>query len=642
MGYLILRHCAHKECIERTVPQLLPLTASGHSATLNVRCTRYTLGELMNILGLNIRGHDTGAALISQGRLTAIGEERLDRRKHSRFFPHLSVKYLLDAAGLKSIDDIDLLVGVTHYHKDGSNATINAVRSQLAYKGKVHTISHHDAHAASAYYASPFDEAAVMVVDGLGSNADEVEAGKEIPFAFRGLTRKQLKNFEEVQSFYRGLGNAMTSIRKNYTAPGYMNGIGLVYMGTSVFLNFGDFGSGKVMGLAPYGGQPGKIIDEPFVEVVDGAALSKGEKAFFRHLDLYQKRYFPAIRPRDKEILPDDLYTEIAWAVQDATEKTLITIAEYLYRVSPCKNLCYAGGVALNSVANKKILDNTPFDNIFVQPGACDSGIALGCALFGAHVISKEELGKYRMRNAYLGKTYSDEEIVADLRATSNIGYTKEKDITKKAAGLLAQGKILGWFEGGSEIGPRALGHRSIICDPSKPEMKDILNAKVKHREGFRPFAPAVLLEKAFEYFDLICESPYMLLIAEVKKENRHLVPAITHVDGTARVQTVTKEDNGRYYDLVKEFEAITGIPVILNTSYNIAGEPIVEKPLDALRCFMSTEIDYLVIEDYLIEATGPKNLARGPVVDENKLKAIDIPERKGFRKLFSGFKNKA
>lgn len=593
----------------------------------------------MNILGLHLFGHDTGAALISQGRLTAIGEERLDRRKHSGFFPHLSVKYLLDAAGLKSIDDIDLVVGVTRYSKDGSNATIDAIRSELAYKGKVHTISHHDAHAASAYYASPFDEAAIMVVDGLGSKAVEVETGKEIPFALRGLTRKEIKDFEEVQSFYRGLGSAMTSIRKDCTAPGYMNGIGLVYMGTSVFLNFGDFGSGKVMGLAPYGGQPGKTIDEPFVEVVDGVALAKSEKNFVRHQDLYRKRYFPAIRPRDKERLPDDLYTEIAWTVQDATEKTLISIAEYLYRISPCKNLSYAGGVGLNSVANKKILDNTPFENIFVQPGACDSGIALGCALFGAHVIDKEELGKYRMRNAYLGRTYGDEEIIADLRATSGIRYTKEKDITKKAAGLLAQGKILGWFEGGSEIGPRALGHRSIICDPSKPEMKDILNAKVKHREGFRPFAPSVLLEKAFEYFDLTCESPYMLLIAEVKKEKQHLVPAITHVDGTARVQTVTKEDNGRYYDLIKEFDAITGVPVILNTSYNIAGEPIVERPLDALRCFMSTEMDYLVIEDYLIEATGPKNLIRGPVVDENKLKATDIRKGKGFGKFFSGFK---
>jgi len=596
----------------------------------------------MNILGLHLFGHDTGAALISRDELTAIGEERLNRLKHSGLFPRLSVQYLLDAAGLRNIDDVDLVVAVTRYHKDGSNATENAIRKELGYKGNIYTISHHDAHAASAYYASPFDEAAIMVVDGLGSKAVEVESGKEIPFALRRFTRKELKDIEEVQSFYRGQGDTITHVRKDCTVPGYMNGIGLVYMGTSVFLNFGDFGSGKVMGLAPYGGQPGKTINEPFVEVVDGVALSKSEKNFVRHQDLYQKRYFPALRPRDNEILPDDLYTEIAYAVQDATEKTLIKIAEYLYRVSPCKNLCYAGGIGLNSVANKKILDNTPFENIFIQPGACDSGIALGCALFGAHVINREELGKYRMRNAYLGRNYSDEEIVADLQATSNIRYTKEKDITKKAAGLLAEGKILGWFEGGSEIGPRALGHRSIICDPSKPEMKDILNAKVKHREGFRPFAPSVLLEKAFEYFDINCESPYMLLIADVKKDKQHLVPAITHVDGTARVQTVTKENNGRYYDLIKEFYTITGLPVILNTSYNIAGEPIVERPLDALRCFMTTEMDYLVIEDYLIEATGPKDLIRGPVVDENKLKAEDIRSEKGFRKLFSGHKKRS
>ena len=203
-------------------------------------------------------------------------------------------------------------------------------------------------------------------------------------------------------------------------------------------------------------------------------------------------------------------------------------------------------------------------------------------------------------------------EIVADLQATSHIRYTREKEMTKKAAGLLAQGKILGWFEGGSEIGPRALGHRSIICDPRKPEMKDILNAKVKHREGFRPFAPSVLLEKAPDYFDLACESPYMLLIAEVKKEKQHLVPAITHVDGTARVQTVTKADNGRYYELVKEFEAITGVPVILNTSYNIAGEPIVERPLDALRCFMHTEMDYVSLKIILSRRRDRRTLSGG------------------------------
>lgn len=596
----------------------------------------------MNILGLHLFGHDTGAALISQGQLMAISEERLNRLKHSGLFPSLSIAYLLEAAGIKSIDDVDLVVSVTRFSKDGSNVTIDAIRRELAYKGTIHTISHHDAHAAGAFYASPFDEAAVMVVDGLGSKAVEVETDKAIPFALRGLTRKELKDFEEVQSFYRGQGNSLTHIRKDCTAPGYMNGIGLVYMGTSVFLNFGDFGSGKVMGLAPYGGQPGKIIDEPFVEVVDGVALSKSEKNFVRHQDLYQKRYFPALQPRKSQNLPDDLYTEIAYAVQNATEETLIKIAEHLYRISPCRNLCYAGGVGLNSVANKKILDSTPFENIFIQPGACDSGIALGCALYGAHVINGEEQGKYRFRNAYLGKTYSEEEILADLQATPNIRYTKEKDITKKAALLLSEGKILGWFEGGSEIGPRALGHRSILCDPRKSEMKDIMNEKVKHREGFRPFAPAVLLENAFEYFDIACESPYMLLIADVKKDKQHLVPAITHIDGTARVQTVTKEDNGRYYDLIKEFFNITGVPVILNTSYNIAGEPIVERPGDALKCFMFTEMDYLVIEDYLITAAGPKKLIHGPVVDENKLKATDIRSTKGFGKLFSSFKKEA
>jgi carbamoyltransferase len=251
-------------------------------------------------------------------------------------------------------------------------------------------------------------------------------------------------------------------------------------------------------------------------------------------------------------------------------------------------------------------------------------------------MLNGEDHGKYRFKNAYLGRRYSEEEILAALNNTPNIKFRKEADVVRRAAELLAEGKILGWFEGGSEIGPRALGHRSIICDPGKPGMKDILNARVKHRESFRPFAPSVLKEHASDYFDLTCESPYMLLIAKVKEDKQKIIPAITHVDGTARVQTVTPEDNGRYYDLIKTFYKITGVPVILNTSFNIAGEPIVETPAEALKCFMSTEMDYLVIEDYLIEASGPKELITKPVIDENKLKATDF--RTDFRKYFTNF----
>jgi carbamoyltransferase len=593
----------------------------------------------LNILGLHVFGHDTGAALISEGRLLAIGEERLSRKKHSGYFPHLSVQYLLRAAGLKGVSDIDLMVGVTRYGKYGENKTVEMIRSELGYNGKIHTISHHDAHAASAFCASPFEEAAVMVVDGLGSRAIEIETGKEAPFALRGLTEREHREREEVQSYYRGKGNGLVLIRKDCTSPGHMNGLGLVYMGTSVFLNFGDFGSGKVMGLAPYGGVPGKTIERRFFECVDGCVLTKSQKNFVRHIDLYRQQFFPEIPKRDSQKLPDDLYTEIAYAVQNATEEALVEIANYLHRISPSTNLCYSGGVALNSVANKKILDNSPFDRIFVQPAACDSGIALGCALHGAHFVAKEAVGKYRFKNAYLGRQYGEGEILRALEDTKNIRFTKEKDIVGRSAHLLADGKILGWFQGGSEIGPRALGHRSILCDARKPEMKDILNVKVKHRESFRPFAPSVLLEHAFEYFLLHCESPYMLLIADVKEEKRGVVPSITHVDGTARVQTVTKEENGSFYDLIKAFYAITGVPVILNTSFNIAGEPIVETPNDALKCFMSTEMDYLVIGDYIIEAAGPKDLVKGPVADENKLKADDVRGGKGFERWFSAFK---
>jgi len=590
----------------------------------------------MNILGIHTFGHDTGAALMSEDQLLAITEERLNRQKHSGAFPHMSVRYLLEAADLKEINNIDIIVGVTRMGKDGKNKEIEMIRSELGYKGKIHTISHHAAHAASAFYPSPFDEAAVMVVDGLGSNAADVDKDAKTPFLFRVIDKKIQKKFEEVQSFYRAIDGKLYTIRKDYAMPGFSNGLGLLYMGTSVFVGFGDFGSGKVMGLAPYGEHTDGRFRRNFYEIVDGAVLIPSEKNFVRHTDLFQKMYYPDIPIREKGELPDEVYTAITFEVQDALEKALIEVAAHLYKISPSKNLCYAGGVGLNSVANKKILDNTPFENIFIQPAACDTGIPMGCAFYGAHMLNNEPPKKYKFKNAYTGKRYSEEEILTALNSTANIKFSKERNVAQKAAKLLSEGKILGWFEGSSEIGPRALGHRSIICDPAKPDMKDILNARVKHREAFRPFAPSILKEYVSDYFELTCESPYMLLIAKVKEDKRKIVPSITHVDNTARVQTVTREDNGRFYDLIEEFHKITGIPVILNTSFNIAGEPIVETPADALKCFMSTEMDYLIIEDYFIEASGPKELIGKPVIDENKLKATDF--RTDFRKYFKHF----
>ena len=242
--------------------------------------------------------------------------------------------------------------------------------------------------------------------------------------------------------------------------PGFSNGLGLLYMAASIFVGLGDFGSGKVMGLAPYGGRADERFRRSFYEIVDGAALIPSEKNFVRHIDHFQRLYYPDIPKREKGRLPDDIYTEIAYEVQNALEEALVEIANHLYRISPSRNLCYAGGVALNSVANKKILDNSPFENIFVQPAACDTGIALGCALYGAHMLHGEDPGKHRFKNAYLGRTYNEEDVLATLNNTANIRFRKEPHIVEKAAGLLAEGKILGWFEGGSEIGPRALGHR--------------------------------------------------------------------------------------------------------------------------------------------------------------------------------------
>lgn len=588
----------------------------------------------MVVLGLKILGHDTGAALLIDDKIVAISQERLDRKKYSSKFPEKSVNYCLAAAELKSLDDVDVIA------IEQMEVTTKPLIETLKKNGwwnkiahKTTFVNHHDAHAASAFFCSPFDDAAILIVDSAGQKA-KLETGLIAT---------------ETETFYRGDTDGLYQINRNY-APisqftGWLlnfSGVGNFYSQVTYFLGFGKHEEGKTMGLAPYG--KGRFIstipEEQFIKRTDQSRYIfpsrlephpdmglkylfkktsySRKSALIRHLKLlthafskkglaYKKpQHFPKTpniffeypRTDKKTKYPDHFYTELAYWAQSYLEKVMIDYTKYLYSVTKSKNLCIAGGVGLNSVANKKILDETPFENIFIQPASGDSGLPLGAALWASHQINKNPI-KWRMNNAYLGKEYNEKEVINAL-SNSGCKYQKIQSPESTAAKLLAEEKIIGWFQGKSEYGPRALGNRSILCSPIPPGMKDKLNSQVKHRESFRPFAPACLEEHASEYFDINCSSPFMLLVAKVKKDN---IPAITHIDGTGRVQTVSQSQNPKFYALIKEFQKLTGVPVVLNTSFNDSGEPIVETPQDAIKTFKSTNLDALIIGDYLVRS---------------------------------------
>jgi len=367
------------------------------------------------------------------------------------------------------------------------------------------------------------------------------------------------------------------------------------------------------MGLAPYGHR--ETFENVEVFNLDQGKLkclmpNKHKNPIQAVVDFGRTQGVDFGPPRQSGADYTQRYCDIAFLIQDRLEKALVNKANHLHKLTGSKNLCIAGGVGLNCVANREILNNTPFERIFIQPAAGDSGQCLGNALYGYHYL----LGKPRrevMTHAYFGKEYSNTDVMNALeRWSGQVIYERMQNPATQVAALLSEGNVIGWFQFGSELGPRALGHRSILADPRQPAMQDFINAIVKHREPFRPYAPSVLLEHSNEFFDLPCPSPFMLLTARVYPHKRSTIPAVTHVDGTARVQTVTKEDNGIYYDLIQAFYKKTGIPLLLNTSFNLAGEAIVETPNDALNSFMKTQMDYLVIHEYLVR----------------KVKHLDIP----------------
>jgi carbamoyltransferase len=565
------------------------------------------------ILGINAYDHDVSACLLRNGEIAfAIAKERITRLKHASGFYQEVIDYCLDAEGIR-LDDVDLVVRNCYVlpvddleqrliHMEMPLYLPEPEREQAkhhplfcAQSNKVVNISHHLAHAYSGFAACPFDEGVVMVVDGVGGyRADVME---EVP---PGSDTGPLAR--ESESYYRFSGSQLEPIKKVWLEPArgflsdefyHMQGLGAVYSRVSTYV-FGDWNKcGELMGLAPYG-RPNAV--KPFLTMENGELKVVPWPAAYDQpwlVETTQERKWEA-SPSMKH------WEDLAWQIQDDTERVLLARAKWLRETTGAKNLCVAGGVGLNCVANGVLARESGFENVWIQPAAGDDGIAIGCAYYG-HLAVRKQPRTHVIKHAFFGKPYRDEEIKDAVskrmvRLVSNA--VPSPDICKETAKILADGNIIGWFQGRSEFGPRALGNRSILADPRTAEMKDILNSRVKHRQPFRPFAPIVLKERADEIFLGPGDSPYMLMAKHVAPEWKDRIPAIVHVDGTARVQTVDEASNPTLYRLLKEFDALTGVPVLVNTSFNIKGEPIVETPEDAINCFLGTGIDYLILHD--------------------------------------------
>jgi carbamoyltransferase len=564
------------------------------------------------VLGINAYDHDASACLLRNGELGwAIAKERITREKHDGGFYKEPVEYCLNAEGV-SIDDIDLVVR-NCYILPPTEMERRMLHQPLRYftpdesckpadypkffkDVPVEYVSHHLAHAYSAFAPSPFEEGVVMVVDGVGSYRSDVTEPVPRTDIATPLAR-------ESESYYSFSGSRIETLKKVWMEPvrGFLSeeffnmpGLGAYYSRASTYI-FGDWNKcGELMGLAPYG-RPGKV--EPLLEM-DGQNLRVLE--WPASLD---KPWGPMSGRKWEGNAAIEHWQDLAWRVQDDAERVLLARARWLRETTRAKNLVIAGGVALNCVANGRIAREAGFDNVWIQPAAGDDGIAIGCALYGRLALQKHPRN-FVMKHAYLGREYSGEEISAARNAFPIRFETAAEtfdDICAETAKRLSEGKVVGWYQGRSEFGPRALGNRSLLADPRTSEMKDRLNKRIKFRQSFRPFAPIVLAERSKEIFEGDHDSPFMLMAQNVRPEWRDKIPAIVHVDGTARVQTVCEETNPRLYRLLKEFEKLTGVPVLLNTSYNVKGEPIVETPADAVYCFLNTNIDCLVMKDMIV-----------------------------------------
>jgi carbamoyltransferase len=549
------------------------------------------------VLGM-VNNHNGSVCLLKGDQIVvAIQEERLSRRKrHATHgsLPSLALKYCLDYAGIQP-RDLDLVVNsvVGRVKSPIEDVTLNPMLQIATHGIPVLTVSHHMAHAISAFATSGFEESAILVVDGVGSPSEDLSADEQ------AAIKSPVKQGSEIISLYAASGTSVVPLEKQVAEKGQwllyqflrmprFRSLGAIFSAASWQI-FGDYHeAGKVMGLAPYG-EP-TIPTEDFFEIVDGC---------FRFKDTVPERFDHHERWPKRQTE----YQNLSASAQVALEDALLHLAERLHGLCPSPNLCYAGGVALNSVANERILREGKFKDMYVIPAAEDSGAAIGAAYYGLWQLTGRNTRRPLGHDA-VGRCYSGDEIDQAIAKVPRLQAVPGDDVLEQTVDLLVDGKIVGWFQGRSELGPRALGQRSILCDPRSPDAKALLNGRVKHREAFRPFAPVVPLDLAKDWFELEgfpADSPYMLRVIRFREEAKERVPAVMHVDGTGRVQTVTPEANGRFHDLVQRFYARTGVPVVLNTSFNVMGEPIVETPEDALWCFLSTGIDACVLGDRLV-----------------------------------------
>ena len=561
------------------------------------------------ILGIqSYANHDTGASIIrykkdKKPEYVAISEERLLRKKFPYTFPLLSIIYCMNHFNIKNINQIDFLVSdwirVKKWLRSGpayNYKEFDYIKEKFKFdKKKIYQISHHLAHAASTYYSSNFNSSSILIVDGNGSDV-------ETNSYFKG-TGKKIKLIDTYR--YHGIGNTYSAVTKN-------------------ILNLGTGGEGKTMGLSSYGKKDPNIkIDykfkgietnfSKFVLRMPRSDMLGNENKNFKTNFIKKK-----IKQANKKNIMNKVYRNWAYEIQNVAEKTMIHLGKDIFKRIKSDNLCLAGGVALNCVANEKLFQKSKFKEMFIFPASSDSGVPFGLAAWGYYNLAKEKK-KIAFNNAFTGSVYSSNEIVK-LLSNHKIPFKNINDTG--IAQLISNGKVIGNFNGASEYGPRALGNRSILGDARNPKMRDHINIKVKHREIFRPFAPAILEEKSKDYFD-ISYSPFMLRASDCKKTKK--IPSAIHVDGTARVQTVNKKQNNKFYNIINSFYKITGVPVILNTSFNDAGEPLVETPLDAIICFLKTDIDCLVLNNFLIEKKHINHIKKKLFQKLNKLRENSI-----------------
>ncbi len=578
------------------------------------------------VLGISCFYHDAAAALLKDGVVVAAGqEERFSRKRHDSGFPRLAIQYVLHEAGIAP----ERLDAVGFYDKPllkfermlstyvatfprsfGSFRKAmplwlheklwvpSIIRKELKpYTGPILFAEHHMSHAASCFLPSPFEEAAILTVDGVGEWA--------------------------TAAFGVGRGSDIT-LFKEIRFP---HSLGLLYSAFTYYLGFKvNSAEYKVMGLAPYG----KPVH--FERIMKQMVHLHADGSF--KLDMKYFSYDHGLRmtnaafddffggpPPKRETWMNQREFDIAASVQKVCEEIVLRMTRHLHQETGLTRLCMAGGVALNCVANGRVIRETAMKELWVQPAAGDAGGAVGVAHYIYNTLHKQpRAGPWT--HAFLGPQFSDAETARFLDgACAKYETLPDGELVERTAALIAQGNVIGWFQGRMEFGPRALGARSILGDPRDPKMRDTINMKIKFREGFRPFAPSVLLDKASEWFEIDCDSPYMLLVAQVR-EGRRTIPSVTHVDNSARLQTVTRAEAPLYYDLIREFERITGVPIVINTSFNVRGEPIVCTPRDAYLCFMRTHMDYLVLGHHLLDKKQQPPL--GDDVDWRSLYELD------------------